>query len=178
MLQDTYRLNVYVFMFTNEIRPYKSNAGHRKQTCDTPSVTQAGVLDIEARRFHGTECRLNLPALFIGRDSVFRPFETGQDLKSGYPVEVPGSTSGGIDKLPFEQKGLVAEFLRSGLEGIEEPPCPDAFSRGGHGNPNILPDTDIVSNPVVVEPANPLLFCLSAPRHVHTKVRHHRADGL
>ena len=31
-------------MFTNEIRPYKSHADHRKQTCDTHSVTQVGVL--------------------------------------------------------------------------------------------------------------------------------------
>ena len=51
-------------MFTNEIHPYKSHAGHRKQTCDTRSVTQMGVLDVEARRFHGTECRFNLPAFF------------------------------------------------------------------------------------------------------------------
>ena len=57
-------------MFTNEIHPYKSHAGHRKQTCDTRSVTQMGVLDVEARRFHGTECRFNLPAIFIGSYSI------------------------------------------------------------------------------------------------------------
>ena len=57
-------------MFTNEIRPYKSHADHRKQTCDTHSVTQVSVLDVEARRFHGTECRFNLPAIFIGSYSI------------------------------------------------------------------------------------------------------------
>lgn len=31
------------------------------------------------------------------------------------------------------------------------------FSRGWLDNPNVLPDTDIVSNSVVVKPADPLL---------------------
>ena len=55
------------------------------------------------------------------------------------------------------QKKLVVEFLLSDFEGIEEPPRSDSFSCGGLDNPNILPNTDIVSNPVVVKPANPLL---------------------
>lgn len=64
MLQNFYRFNVYIFMFTNEIRPYKSHADHRKQTCDTHSVTQVGVLDVEARRFHGTEMPVQSPSVF------------------------------------------------------------------------------------------------------------------
>lgn len=63
-------------MFTNEIRSYKSHADHRKQTCDTPSFSQVVVFDVEARRFHGTECRFNLPAFFIGRYSIFRSVAT------------------------------------------------------------------------------------------------------
>ena len=55
------------------------------------------------------------------------------------------------------QKELVVEFLLSDFKGIEEPPRSDSFSCGGLDNPNILPDTDIVSNPVVVKPSNPLL---------------------
>ena len=144
-------------MFTNEIRPYKSHADHRKQTCDTHSVTQVGILDVEARRFHGTECRFNLPAFFIGRYSILRSVETDQDLKFGYPVRVFDSTSCKIDILPFMQKELVVEFLLSDFKRIEEPPRSDSFSCGGLDNPNILPDTDIVSNPVVVKPSNPLL---------------------
>lgn len=38
-------------MLTNEIRPYKSHADHCTQTCDTLSVTQMGVLDVEAEDF-------------------------------------------------------------------------------------------------------------------------------
>ena len=108
-------------MLTNEIRPYKSHADYRKQTCDTRSVTQVSVLDVEARRFHGTECRFNLPAFFIGRYSVFRSVETDQNLKFGYPFRVLDSTSGEIDILPFMQKELVVEFLLSDFEGVEEP---------------------------------------------------------
>ena len=54
------------------------------------------------------------------------------------------------------QKELVVEFLLSDFEGIEEPPHSDSFSCGGLDNPHILPNTDIVSNPVVVKPVNPL----------------------
>ena len=99
----------------------------------------------------------NLPAFFIGRYSIFRSVETNQNLKLRNPVRVLDSTSGEIDILPFVQKELVVEFLLSDFKGIEEPPCSDSFSRGGLDNPNILPDTDIVSNPVVVKPTNPLL---------------------
>ena len=116
-----------------------------------------GVLDVEARRFHGTECRFNLPAFFIGRYSVFRSVETDLNLKFGYPFRVLDSTSGEIDILTFMQKELVVEFLLSDFEEIEEPPCSNSLSCGGFDNPKVLPDTDIVSNPVVVKPANPLL---------------------
>ena len=144
-------------MLTNEIRPYKSYADHRKQTCDTPSFAQVGVPDVEARRFHGAECRSNLPVLFIGRNSIFRSVETEPNLKFRYPIRVLDSTSGEIDILPFMQKELVVEFLLPDFKGIEEPPCSNSLSCGGLDNPKVLPDTDIVSNPVVVKPANPLL---------------------
>lgn len=55
------------------------------------------------------------------------------------------------------QKELVVEFFLSDFKGIDEPQHSDSFSCGGLDNPNILPDTDIVSNPVVVKSANPLL---------------------
>lgn len=94
--------------------------------------------------------------IFIGRYFIFRSVETDQDLKFWYPVRVLDSTSGEIDILPFMQKELVVEFLLSDFEGIEEPPHSDSFSCGGLDNPHILPNTDIVSNPVVVKPVNPL----------------------
>ena len=95
--------------------------------------------------------------IFIGRYFIFRSVETDQNLKFWYPVRVLDPTSGEIDILPFMQKELVVEFLLSDFKGIEEPPRSDSFSCGGLDNPNILSNTDIVSNPVVVKPANPLL---------------------
>lgn len=97
------------------------------------------------------------PSVFIGRNSIFRSVETEQNLKFGYPIRVLDSTSGEIDILPFVQKELVVEFLLSDFEGIEERPCSNSFSCGRLDNPNVLPDTDIVSNSVVVKPAYPLL---------------------
>ncbi len=94
---------------------------------------------------------------FIGRYSIFRSVETEQNLKFRYPIGVLDSTSSEIDILPSMQKELVVEFSLSDFKGIEEPPRADSFSCGGLDNPNILPDTDIVSNPVVVKPDNPLL---------------------
>lgn len=105
--------------------------------------------------FYGAEGRFNPPnRLFVARDSIFRPVETDQNLKLGHPLD---STSGRINILPFMQNGFVVELLLSDFEGIKEPPCPDSFSCGGLDNPNVLPDTDVVSNSVVVEPSNPLL---------------------
>ena len=97
------------------------------------------------------------PSVFICSYSIFRSVETDQNLKFGYPVRVFDSTSGKIDILPFMQEELVVEFLLSDFKRIEEPPRSDSFSSGGLDNLNILPNTDIVSNPVVVKPSNPLL---------------------
>ena len=94
--------------------------------------------------------------IFIGRYFIFRSVETDQNLKFWYPVRVLDPTSGEIDILPFMQQELVVEFLLSDFEGVEEPPHSDSFSCGGLDNPHILPNTDIVSNPVVVKPVNPL----------------------
>ena len=154
MLQNFNRFNVCIFMLNNEMRPYESDADHRRQTCDALSVSRVCVLYVEARRFYGAEGRFNLPTLFVARDSIFRPVETDQNLKLGHPLD---STSGRINILPFMQNGFVVELLLSDFEGIKEPPCPDSFSCGGLDNLNVLPDTDVVSNPVVVKPSNPLL---------------------
>ena len=154
MLQNFNRFNVCIFMLNNEMRPYESDADHRRQTCDALSVSRVCVLYVEARRFYGAEGRFNLPTLFVARDSIFRPVETDQNLKLGHPLD---STSGRINILPFMQNGFVVELLLSDFEGIKEPPCPDSFSCGGLDNPNVLPDTDVVSNSVVVKPAYPLL---------------------
>lgn len=132
----------------------RERCGSRRQTCDALSVSRVCVLYVEARRFYGAEGRFNLPTLFVARDSIFRPVETDQNLKLGHPLD---STSGRINILPFMQNGFVVELLLSDFEGIKEPPCPDSFSCGGLDNPNVLPDTDVVSNSVVVEPSNPLL---------------------
>lgn len=107
-------------MLNNEMRPYESDADHRRQTCDALSVSRVCVLYVEARRFYGAEGRFNLPTLFVARDSIFRPVETDQNLKLGHPLD---STSGRINILPFMQNGFVVELLLSDFEGIKEPPC-------------------------------------------------------
>ena len=114
-------------MLNNEMRPYESDADHRRQTCDALSVSRVCVLYVEARRFYGAEGRFNLPTLFVARDSIFRPVETDQNLKLGHPLD---STSGRINILPFMQNGFVVELLLSDFEGIKEPPCPDSKKIG------------------------------------------------
>lgn len=75
-------------MFTNKIRPYKSHAYHRRESCDTLDVTHVGILDVEAGGFHGLEGRLDLPAFLIGQDSTFGTAETYENLQFGNPVGV------------------------------------------------------------------------------------------
>ena len=59
MFQDFYRFNVYIFMFTNEIRPYKSHADHRKQTSGEidilPFMQKELVVEFLLSDFEGVE---------------------------------------------------------------------------------------------------------------------------
>ncbi len=43
MFQNLYRFNIYIFMFTNEIRPYESHADHRDKSCDARSISRMWV---------------------------------------------------------------------------------------------------------------------------------------
>ena len=59
MFQDFYRFNIYIFMFTNEIRPYKSHADHRKQTSGEidilPFMQKELVVEFLLSDFEGVE---------------------------------------------------------------------------------------------------------------------------
>ena len=85
---EFYRFNIYIFMFTNEIRPYKRPLQTIANRRAIRTLSRRWVSSmLKPRRFHGTECRFNLPAFFIGRYSIFRSVETDQDLKFGYPFQ-------------------------------------------------------------------------------------------
>lgn len=105
MLQNLYRFNVYIFMFTNEIRPYKAmqTIANRRAIRTLSRRWVSSMLkpeDFMARN------AVSISQRFIGRYSIFRSVETDQDLKFGYPFRVFDSTSGKIDILPFMQKSL------------------------------------------------------------------------
>lgn len=55
----------------------------------------------------------------------------------------------------FVQKKFVV--LLPDLAGIEQPPCPNPLSGGGLDGPDVLPDTDIIPDSIVIEPSDPFL---------------------
>ena len=142
-------------MFTNEICPYKSHADHCHKSCDAFHVAHVGVLDVESGSLHGSECSLNLPPFLIGENRTFRTVETYQNLQFRHSVGVLYPASGKIDILPFVKEEFVVELLLSDPEVIEQPPCTDPFAGGGLDNPEVLPDTDVISDAAVVEPSDP-----------------------
>ena len=80
MLQDFYRFNVYIFMFTNEIRPYRPlQTDVRYALCRAGGCPRCWSPKISWR-----EMPFQSPSVFVGRYSIFRSVETDQNLKFGY----------------------------------------------------------------------------------------------
>ena len=104
MFQNLYRFNIYIFMFTNEIRPYESHADHRDKSCDALHITHVGVLDVEAGGFHGSESRFYLPSLFVCQNRALGPVEAYKNLQFRNTVGVFDSAAGKIDILAFVKK--------------------------------------------------------------------------
>ena len=116
-----------------------------------------GVLDVEAGRFHGLECRLDLPAFLIGHDSAFRTAEAYEDLQFRNSVGVLYPAPGKIDILALVKEELMVEFLLPDPEVIEEPPCTYPLTGRRPDNPEILPDTDVIPYAAAVQPSYPFL---------------------
>ena len=144
-------------MFTNEIRPYKSHAHHRRESCDALHVAHVGVLDVEAGGLHGLEGSLDLPAFLISQDSTFWTVETYENLQFGNPVGVLDPASGKIDILAPVEEEFMVKFLMSDPEVIEKPPCTDTLTGGRLDNPEVLPDTDVIPDAPTVQPSDPFL---------------------
>lgn len=144
-------------MFPNEIRPYESNTNHCQKSCNPLCVAQMRVFDIESGGFHSPECGLDLPSPFISVDTLFRAVEADEDLKFRHTVGVLDSASGKINVLTFVQEKLVIKSFLPHFQGIEEPPCTDSFPGGRLDKPEILPDPDIISYMIAVEPTDPIL---------------------
>ena len=76
-------------MVTNKIRPYKSNADHRRKSGDTVDITHVGILNVETGGFHRPETRLDLPTFFY--------------------VEIP--SSGLLKQMRICNSAIPSEFL-------------------------------------------------------------------
>ena len=144
-------------MVTNKIRPYKSNADHRRESCNAVEIAQMSVLYVEARGFHRPETRLDLPTFFIRRNSEFGLVEADEDLQLRNTVRVLDAASGQIDILSLDKEQLRIKLLLSDLEVVEQPPGTTWGGLLGILNPEVLPDTDVVADSHIVEEPDPFL---------------------
>ena len=120
MFQNPYRFNIYIFMFTNEIRPYKSHADHRDKSCDAVHITHMGILDVEAGRFHGSKGRFYLPSFLYVKNRLLGPIEAYENLQFRNTIGVFDPAAGKIDILTFVKKERMEEFLLTDLQIIEQ----------------------------------------------------------
>ena len=144
-------------MVTNKIRPYKSNADHRRKSGDTVDITHVGILNVETGGFHRPETRLDLPTFFIRRNSEFGLVEANEDLQLRNTVGVLDAASGQIDILSLDKKQHGIKLLLSDLEVVEQPPGTTWGGLLGILNPEVLSDTDVVADSHIVEEPNPFL---------------------
>lgn len=110
MFQGSYRFNIHILMFANELRPHKSHAHHRHKSCDALHVAHMGVLDVEAGGFHGFEGRLDLPAFLIDHDCILGAVEAYEDLQFGDSVGVFDPAPGKIDIFTIMKEELIVKF--------------------------------------------------------------------
>lgn len=144
-------------MFANEIRPNQCYADHRRQTRDALDVAQVGVLDVESGGLHGAKACLNLPALFVGCHGSFRMVIANQDLQFRHSIRVFQHGTCNIDIFPFKQKQLFVDTLLSEFESVKQMPCPDILGGFGIAQPEILLDSQVVTDTSVVEILDPFL---------------------
>lgn len=115
------------------------------------------LLDVESGGFHGLEGRLDLPAFLIGQDSTFGTVEAYEDLQFRDSVGVFYPAPGKIYILPFVKEEFVVELLLPDPEVIEKPLCTYPLTGGRLDNPEVLPDTDVISDTSAVQPSDPFL---------------------
>ena len=144
-------------MVTNEIRPHKCDAHQGNESFDSFQLPHVRVLDVEPRRFHGLEQRLNLPSVLVGCHGLFRMVEADKNLKFRQSIRVLESRPGEIDIFTLHKIELMINEFFSESDSVEHVPCPDFLSRLWIDDPKVLPYTDVVADSLVVEPSDPFL---------------------
>ena len=121
MFQYSDWFTIYVFMFSNEIRPYKCHTYHCDKSCDAFHVTHMGVLNIESGGLHGSEGGFNLPALLIRENCAFRPVKADEYLQFRHTIGVFNPAACKIDVFSLmEERSLKSHQvrIRSPVEGL------------------------------------------------------------
>ena len=144
-------------MFAYEISPYQRNAYHGYEPCNALHVSEMGGFDIEPRRLHGSEQRLNLPSFLISFYGLFWAVITNKDLKFGFTFGVKELCASEINILTFMYVELVIEKFPANTKTVEKMPGSDLLTRSGVNYPEVLTNTDVISYMVFVKPAYPVL---------------------
>ena len=144
-------------MITNKIRPYKCYAHDGYESSDSFYVPHVRILDVEPRRFHGLEQRLNLPSFLVRGHSLIGIVEADENLEFRLSIRVLESCTCQIYIFILDKIELVIEQFFSESDSVEKMPCPDLLSRPWIDDPKVLPYAYIIAYTLVVEPSNPFL---------------------
>lgn len=157
MFQYSDFLYINIFMVTNKIRPYQCDAHHGNESFDSFYIPHVRILDVKPRRFHGLEQRLNLPSFLVSGHSLVGMVEADENLKFRLSIGVLESRPGKIYIFPLHKVELMIEEFFSESDPVEQMACPYFLSQIRIDDPEVLPDTDVVADPLAVEPSDPFL---------------------
>ena len=113
------------------------------------------ILDVESGALHRLEHRLNLPALAVGLDRVFRPVGRNDDLQLRFPVVPFDFAARQVARLPVHVENVVEEIRLADLQVIENPRHPHLFPASGIDLQKVFTDADEISYAIIVQPLNP-----------------------
>ena len=150
-------LDIYIFMFSNEIRPYQSHADHCAEPRDPFHIPQMRVLDIESAGFQDLKHGLDSPSFLICREGFLRAAEGNEDLRFGLSGLVLDNGTGQIAEFSTDTIDTIQDAFLSMFEIGEDVLGPYISVGSWVFHPEVVADADMVLDSVVVEPFEPLI---------------------
>ena len=148
-------LDVDIQEDAHEIGPGIGNDKNSEELLDTIDMNHMRTFYIEPAGFQTLEHCFNSPSLFIGEEGILRSAERDENLWLRY------------SRLILEQcSGKVAEFTADPIDSVKDPLFAmmeigkdmlrtDLLPASRIFDPEIIPDTDMVLDSIVIEPSEP-----------------------
>ena len=157
MLEDAYGFELTVHKFADVIAPDEGHHHQQQELRTPPQVSEMRVLYVEPRALYSPEHRLNLPSTPIGARTLLQLVVRDEDLQFRLAVAPLDPTGRQVAGLPVDIVYSREERPMADRQPLEHPVCFRTVAFTGIVNPEVVPDADVVSYALVVEPLHPVL---------------------